>query len=842
MTANDPQDFDTPVPSAPADAAIAQAQAEGTEAPTAPSETGNRRHFEDLTLAEVVAQFWHAPQATLRSLREVARTPRSQPTPILDVPVQIDTAPARTTPGRVPVYGADEARQREALQLGIRFAAFLAAWWGSGILANAPVRTESLALDAGAPFLLLAFLLWIAGDIYGEWPALRAWWARRGLSAETEASPEADAAAQSWIVIHPLRILMVVGGLFFSLLALRFNTENQFTFVGFWSWAISIGLWVGALAPSTSGWQAVRDRWSRISRFNWRKSWTFAALIVIMLLAASMRLTHVAEVPPEMTSDHVEKILDSQRVLDGSREIFFPNNGGREAFQMYAMALFSQLPGLSMDFTTLKLLSVIEGMLAVLLMFWLGRSLFEENARLGNLVGLLMAALVAVSYWHTALSRLGLRIVLTTIVTTLLLIYLARAMRHNRRGDYIRAGLVLGFGLYTYQAVRMLPVVIIVGMGLAFLFAARNWRMRGQYAWNFIVLVVIAFVVFVPLFGYWLQYPEDFWRRTSGRLLGDDIIQETQADGTIITRNATIGERLEAFNENLPILTNNLRTALLMFNWKGDVAWINAAPNRPALDSLTGALFVIGLAAWLMRMVRRRDMFDWLVPLIILIMLLPSALSIAYPVENPSHTRTSGALPAAYLIAALPLALMVYSITRLLRDRHGVIISLGLVGVVVLGAQSLNSSIYFNDYRESYLVSALPYSEAGRILRGFAESDGAYGNAFMVAYPYWWDHRAVGIEAGRTDWPNGIVNREDIPVFLAEAYWRTDAYRLNPERDLLFFYSTEDDDTEAYLQQLFPTGYSQYRQSYQADDDYKLFRVPYLDVEGFEAFVGQYAG
>ena len=229
------------------------------------------------------------------------------------------------------------------------------------------------------------------------------------------------------------------------------------------------------------------------------------------------------------------------------------------------------------------------------------------------------------------------------------------------------------------------------------------------------------------------------------------------------------------------------------------------------------------------------------VPLALVIMLLPSALSIAYPVENPSHTRTSGALPEAYLIAALPLALVMASILRLARGRAGVMLSGGLVALVVLGAHNLNSNIYFNDYRESYLVSSLPYTEAGRVLRGFAQSDGSYGNAFMIAYPYWWDHRAIGIEGGRTDWPNGIISRNDIVSFLSEAAQRDDEYRLNPERDLLFFYATEDDETEALLTELFPDGYAQYRQSYQEDDDYKLFRVPRLGAEGFSALLEEHA-
>ncbi len=828
--------------------------AEDTQRPvkTEPVTVDDIRSFESLTLTEALREFFRAPGATVQALRAVIATPRWEaeqhiPVAAPAVPLPQAAAPVlESDPVPAQSRADDSLWRREAVQLGLRLTALLLAWWGSGILANAAVRTEALALNAGAPYLLLAFFVWLGAEVYGDWPALRERW--RGDSDTADApdeTPEGEKPVPArpvvWTGFHPVRVLLALAGLFFSIVALRFTSDNQFTFIGFWSWLLSVALWVGAFAPSgwsiRPAWHWLRARWA----VGWRGNWSLWVLLLILALGATLRFADLPGVPPEMTSDHVEKILDAARVRNGQHQVFFANNGGREPFQMYAMALFAQLPGQGFNATSLKLLSALEGMLAIVVMYWLGRTaLNREDPRLANLVGLLLAALVAVSYWHVALSRLGLRIILTTVITGLLLIFMARALRDNRRGDYILAGLTLGFGLYTYQAVRMLPVLILAGVALAIVFKARSLKTFGRYLFNLTVLVVVAFVAFVPLFGYSLQYPQDFWRRTSGRLLGDDTIQETQPDGTIVQRDVTLQERLEAFNANLPILTDNLRNALLMFNWKGDVAWINAAPNRPAMDVFTGALFICGLAAWLARMIRRRDVFDWLVPLALVIMLLPSALSIAYPVENPSHTRTSGALPEAYLIAALPLALVVASILRLARGRAGVLLSGGLVALIVLGAHNLNSNIYFNDYRESYLVSSLPYTEAGRILRGFAQSDGSYGNAFMIAYPYWWDHRAIGIEGGRTDWPNGIISRNDIASFLGEAAQRDDEYRLNPERDLLFFYATEDDETELLLMELFPEGYAQFRQSYQEDDDYKLFRVPRLGAEGFSAFLDEH--
>jgi hypothetical protein len=353
------------------------------------------------------------------------------------------------------------------------------------------------------------------------------------------------------------------------------------------------------------------------------------------------------------------------------------------------------------------------------------------------------------------------------------------------------------------------------------------------------------------LFGFSLDQsvggPQIFWQRTFGRLLGDDLIQTEDANGNIVMRNATFDERMDALKKNLPVLMDNLRNALLMFNWKGDVAWINGAPNYPAMDIFTGSLLIVGAAAWLALMVKRRDAGDWLMPIAFGIMLLPSALSIAYPIENPSATRMTGTLPEVYLFAAFPLALIVVVIQRLAAGRTGAVLASGLTAVVVLSAFASNSNTYFGPYLEAYIESSLPYTEAGRILKGFADSDGSFGNAFMLAYRYWWDARAVGLEAGLVDWPNGIPDpdgdnapllpADSLPRFMYDGSQRTDKYRFDPNKDILIFLSKDDQVTAARLQEWFPSGRATLIHSYQPGHDFTIYRVPWLGVDGFMEFL-----
>jgi hypothetical protein len=122
------------------------------------------RDFEDLSLAEALSQFLHAPATTLRALRDVASTPRSRPGSVIGtVPVR-RAAAAGTLMTRARSRLATD--RRAAVLLSLRFMAYVLAWWGCGVLANTPQRTELTALNNGAPLLILGFLLWLGAEIY----------------------------------------------------------------------------------------------------------------------------------------------------------------------------------------------------------------------------------------------------------------------------------------------------------------------------------------------------------------------------------------------------------------------------------------------------------------------------------------------------------------------------------------------------------------------------------------------------------------------------------------------------------------------------------------------------
>ncbi len=847
--------------------------------------------LDDLTLAEVIDRLVRSPITTSRALLDyfmsappiprgseiqddLALSPANRETILLPAPVRAaeNAAMALDERDRTQATGRDWAILL-AQMLGLTLA-----WAGTGIMAFASLRTEESALWTAAPFALLGTLIWLGAQFAIRTTHVPAF---APVTAPLEyVAPRLGMITRAFADSMQLRLLLIALAVMASIVTFVYSAGNTFRPVGVVAWVLSILFWLQALAPS--GWSPLYPlrRWrarllgtqvysgrtadamngvptpdesvgtpfmasgsanSASSRF-YSPLWVSGALITILLLGAVFRLTDIAGTPPEMTSDHVEKLLDSQRVFDGGTQIYFQNNGGREPLQMYVMAAFVGLTGQPMDHDTLKLVTALEGILTIPIFFWLGRELVGRyNPRLGILVGLLLAGLIAASYWHVSLSRLALRIIYTPGIVALIFIYLARALRDNRRIDFLNAGLALGAGLYMYQVIRIMPVVVLVGVGTAVFLIARSWEERRRYLFNLAMLVIISFVVFMPLFRFSVDYPDDFWRRTSGRLFGDDLTQVVADDGTITERVPTFDERIAAFGENIPLLANNLRNALLMYNWKGDVAWISAAPNRPALDPLSGALLVVGIGAWIGWTIRKRDAALWLVLPAWFILIFPSALSIAYPIENPSATRMSGTLPFAYLIAAFGLATLLMAFMKIAPRRVGITGTV-LAVIAALGiSYGANWQTYFGDFRDTYLISSKPYSSAGALLRQFSTNEGSYGNAFMVGYPYWWDHRAIGIAGGRINWPNGIVTRDDIPRFLRDARARQDAYTLDADRPLLFMISPDDVDTELRLELWFPDGFAESVTTSHPLDTYRVYTVPPLGEDGLAAFIAEYA-
>jgi hypothetical protein len=105
-------------------------------------------------------------------------------------------------------------------------------------------------------------------------------------------------------------------------------------------------------------------------------------------------------VPSQMISDHAETF---DVMLNGQTSIFFERNTGREFFQFYLTAAISLLFKTGLTFLSLKIGTVLAGLVTLIYIYLLGKEI--GNAR----VGLLAMVFAGIAYWPNVIARYGLR-------------------------------------------------------------------------------------------------------------------------------------------------------------------------------------------------------------------------------------------------------------------------------------------------------------------------------------------------------------------------------------------------------------------------------------------------
>ncbi len=661
-------------------------------------------------------------------------------------------------------------------------------------------RSAWITVGLGTAGLLIAFFAQRAIYESGRWlaaaliylSALLIFFAAIARRGAEDAVPVRGVTAPSRprTRAHPARKLFVLPALLFAFLAFIALHDNQFNLPGVLAWLTALALFVFACWEGSprAVWADLRARLAVLGERNARGTRArllVAALVGITALGVFFYMYRLDAVPAEMTSDHAEKILDTYDILHGKFSIFFERNTGREPLQFYLNALVVALGLAPLDMLALKIVGATAGVLTIPAVFLLAREWFDDE------VGLYAAFLFAVSIFPVAIARIGLRYPLSPLFVAWTCFFLVRALRTRSRNAFLLAGLMLGLGLNGYSPFRVVVLLVLVWLGLwLILDQDGDCAQLPRLAVNVGLLFAAAFLVFVPLFRYLAEHPERFAYRMATRLTS--------------LEEPVPGDPLTIF------LDNNVRAAG-MFNVRGDVVWVNAIPNVPVVDWILGALFLLGVAYGVYRLVRFRESPFFLLLTALLILLLPSTLSLAFPEENPSVVRAGGVAPMIMILAALPLALWRRQFARANSPNLG----LFAAGAVMFGMVLLNYNLYFVRYDEQYRRAAWNSTEIAQTLRQFALAEQDWTHIYIVSAPHWVDHRAVGIHLGIYDFDDHLVESAD--------QLRKQAQDPAPK---LYALKNQDREDLDLLKSLYPNGAVIPMPSQTPGRDYVVFIAP----------------
>lgn len=648
------------------------------------------------------------------------------------------------TPVRVRVR-LTEVNRREWLSAGLVTAGLLVAFAAQRSI------YDSGKWMGGALLYACAFALLIAG-----------WWREKPVLALPTGEPLREIPIPA--PAHPARKLFVLPSLLFAFIAFSTLRDNTFTPLGTGAWISALVLFLVAFWEGSP-----RETVERLRGIVLKQSRpVLLALTGILILGAFFYFYRLDEVPAEMTSDHAEKILDTFDILNGKYSIFFERNTGREPLQFYLNALVVALKIAPLDMIALKIVGACAGVLTIPAVFLLARELFDQE------VGLLAAFMFAVSLFPLAIARIGLRYPLSPLFVAWTCFFLVRALKRQSRNDFLMAGLMLGIGLNGYSPFRVAVLLAAVWMGLWLMFDINvSARQLPKFGVNAALTFGAALLVFVPLLRYLSENPGMFAYRMATRLTS--LEQPIPAD---------------------PFVTflDNTWRAFGMFNVFGDVVWVNAVPDVPAVDWVLGACFLVGIVYGAYRLVRHREYPFALMFAAILILLLPSTLAIAFPEENPSVVRAGGVSPFVMIFAALPLALWRRQFTRLRSHTLGDV----LLGLVLLSMVLVNFQLYFVRYADQYRKAAWNSTEIAESLREFALEHNDGEHIYIVSAPHWVDHRAVGIHLGNFDFNSHLIENKE-----------TLKKQTQDPAAKMYALKNQDEETLQYLFELYPKGIAQ---------------------------------
>ncbi len=378
--------------------------------------------------------------------------------------------------------------------------------------------------------------------------------------------------------------------------------------------------------------------------------------------------------------------------------LFFTSNNGREPLFTYLVHLAQVIWGPSA--WSVRVVSASAGALLTPAVAWLGWEIAPALRVLDRKQFALWAGTAVLAMlWSQTIARLAQRMSLFALLETVFFAALWRAWRTRRWRWWALAGIAAGLSLYTYLAVRAIPLLLVLLLGLAGL----RHRAALRERWTRIMAgLLVALVVAGPLIVHFILSPGDFNMRTSQV----DILSAGGARA---------------------LLENIGRVAGMAFV-RGDANVRLNYPYRPVLDLLTVAPFVAGLLNALRRFWRPGNFF---VLAALGTLLLPTLMS----VDAPNFGRSIGALPVFALLIASGLEWALTWASR--RQPRLEIVARGAAWALLLASVVVTWQVYFVQYArlpELFVFWDTGYTQVARdIVAGTAADGGGPARVYADA-------------------------------------------------------------------------------------------------------------
>lgn len=463
-----------------------------------------------------------------------------------------------------------------------------------------------------------------------------------------------------------------------------------------------------------------------------KKPWssTKIILLIILGLAIFFRFYQLSFMPGGLFPDEAANGLDINLMEQGQLQPFYERGNGREALFFYWQWFWVTMLGRSP--LAHHAASASVGVLAVLACYLVTKKLFllVSEPLHAEKMALLSAFYMAVSGWHTVLSRTGFRANMIPLFAGLTLwSMLSVPLASNLKKKIfwgVLTGVFFALGFYTYIAFRIMVPLVFVLMLWPLVGEYKNgiFKTLKKYFWPFLSLIVAFVIFFAPLGYYFYSHPGSFVGRSGQVSVFNPELNQGDLPGTVL---------------------EVARLSLKAYFIDGDLNWRHNISGRPFLSSIISPFFAVGLILILVgafkyffKPNKNRQHFPSFV-------LLGWFLSFLLPVVTtaegiPHGLRSIGTIPAVFIITAFATLKIWGYVQHLVRlyPQGPKILELWLKRSLVVLASALIIALPIETYAwyfqysassaENFYAFRSDLTEVSKYLKEF----GSRGNTYLV--------------------------------------------------------------------------------------------------------------
>ncbi len=477
---------------------------------------------------------------------------------------------------------------------------------------------------------------------------------------------------------------------------------------------------------------------------------TLILLLLIICLAAFLRLYKLNEIPPGLYPDVAINANDALDTLKQGPKLFYPENNGREGLFIWLIGVSFLIFGPSV--WAIKITAAAVGALTVFGLYLMAKEILTVSSNGKNqikpeVIALLSAFFIATSFWHLNFSRIGFRVILLPFVLVFCFYFLFRGFRLKKLANFIAAAVFFGLGFYTYTGFR-LAVLILIPVLLFFWLESIKQKNQKSFYYSCFWFLAVIFVVSLPIAVYFILNPNDFIGRAAG---------------------------VSIFSQSNPLTAflKSFASHLAMFNFSGDYNWRHNFSGAPLLSPLVGIAFIIGFLIAFKRLIKTVKEKNYLLsaPYALIItwffsMLLVGALTIE---AVPHSLRVLGAAPAVFFLAGIGAVESFFWFWQN-SSRKKLLIA---ASVFFVGASFLEQfNLYFKRWTAAPELTgafSADYLKLGELINSFPEEAKIYVIANQDGVP--------------VPFPNGLPMPAQTPIFMERTeFGKTRATYIKPEQ------------------------------------------------------------